>query len=139
MQTQRYNPPGLGQQQQARNYVERPIIIPFEYDNVPANEAVTGLFQLIDNDADFFWRGVTASSTNNAFFGVRLQDANGYYLSDGFVSGFVLSSFYIANPFSFVPALLCPAGSKITIDLQDQSGSGVSVLLNFIGVKRYYV
>lgn len=120
-------------------YVDRPHIYVFQYNNIAANATVTGLFQLIDNDSDFFWRAIIGSSTDNQAFGIRLQDPNGYYLSDDFVSGFTISSQYLASPFPFIPALYCPAGSKITIDLQDQSGLGVSVLLNFIGVKRYYV
>lgn len=134
---------GLGQAQTPASYVERAHIYVFEYDNLAAagstGDTVTGLFQLIDNDSDFYWRGIAASSTTNLAFGVRFQDPNGYYLSDVFVPSFVYASQYLASPFAFVPAFLCPAGSKIVIDLQNQANSTNSVLINLIGVKRFYV
>ncbi len=136
-----YAPPGLAGLGATPNtkYVDRPHVYVFPYNGITANATVTGLFQLIDNDSDFFWRAVMVSSLVNGFFGVRFQDPNGYYLSDDFVSGFVVSSQYQASPFPLIPALFCPAGSKIVIDLQDLSGSTNDVLINFIGVKRYYI
>lgn len=143
-----FAPPALaglgdtGQQQStptAPKYVDRPHIYVLVYNGIGVNATVPGIYQLIDNDADFYWRGILGSSTNNSAFGIRFQDPNGYYLSTDFISGFVISSAYAFSPFPLVPAIYCPAGSKITVDLQDQSGLGNNILLNFIGVKRYYV
>jgi len=129
---------GLGASNNSK-VVDRPHVYVFPFNGITANSTVTGLFQLIDNDSDFFWRAFTTSSTNNAAFGLRFQDPNGYYLSDDFLSSSMISTQYLTSPFPLVPALFCPAGSKIVIDLQDNSGSTNNVLINFIGVKRYYV
>ncbi len=124
------------------DYTYRPHTYVFFKTDIDANATITGLYQTFDNDSDFFWRGICASSRNTSAttgcFAARFMDPYGVYISDDFISGLNFSSFFLAEPFPLVPALFCPSGSRIQIDLQDQSGLGSqAVLINFIGVKRF--
>lgn len=138
-----FAPPGLAgiPDLDTSQYTYRPHTFVFIYEGIGVNATVVGQFQVFDNDSDFFWRGITTTATNNggtnAMVAMRFTDPNGVYMSDDFVSDFGQSAFYINEPFPLVPAVYCPSGSRILIDLQDQSGLGNDVQINFVGVKRY--
>lgn len=142
-----YAPPALAGLPTFGNgaYKDVPRTYVFQYSNIGSNATVLDQSQIFDNGCDFYWRGLlatcdTAATPNaNRLFALRFQDPYGVYLSDDFVGGFGISSMFSNQPFPMIPSVYCPAGSRILIDLQDQSGAGNSVLLNFIGVERYYL
>lgn len=137
-----YAPPGLAGVADMSNgqFVDRPHTYIFQYPNLGSNAVVTGLYQLFDNDSDFFCRAIsTCGSVDPTLFAIRIQAPDGTYLSDDFIGGTGNSNLCLASPWPLIPALFCPGGSRLMIDLQDQSNSGNNIVINFIGVKRYYL
>lgn len=89
----------------------------------------------IQTDSAFLARGVYISSATG-LFSFRWSDANNWYHSDGLISSANFSTF-AGQPFVILPEEMYPAGSKLTIDISDTSGSTNVIELVFTGVKRY--
>jgi hypothetical protein len=127
----------------------------FDQSNVPAlskgNLAAAALSQNIplplQQDAAFIWRALECEGINNAdpVVAVRFRDPYGNYLSDDFVP----LDLYVRSPGLVVagdlpviwePAIECPAGGIIWLDIKNQSAGNVNLNLlhfTFYGVKRY--
>lgn len=99
-----------------------------------ANQALVGEQVNIDTDADFIWMGLVIVSEGN--FNVRFYDASNYALSNAMTAS-GLYSIYGAQPSPINPVLPFPAGSKITLDITDTSGSSNTGQIMFVGMKRY--
>jgi hypothetical protein len=88
------------------------------------------------NDADFEWRALVLAVATGAF-SIRFSDAQGYYLSNGFI----LSANFLAGgapvPWPIMPGVLFPSGGRIGIDINELSVAGNTIQLLFRGVKRY--
>lgn len=108
-----------------------------------ANQTIAGqLRQAIDNDSDFLWRAVSAStstSTNaTGTFQVRFNDGAGYYYSTDYIDGQFLTSIVgITGPYVIWPQAVFKAGSYIGIDIRDTSGAANKVQLVFWGARHY--
>ena len=105
----------------------------YVYDvTLTANQVLTDS-KSIDTDSDFIWQAVSIGLNTGAFT-LRLGDSRMYYLSDSRIA----SAIFTANdPYPLVPALIIPAGGRITIDIADTSGAGNTIQLIFRGTKRY--
>lgn len=101
------------------------------------NQEILNAQQPLDNDADFIWRGITISSTGT--FGVRFNDGQGYFLSDTYIGSFAfLAITGQASPYVIFPSMYFVSGSRIGIDVIDQSGSTNTMQMVFRGCKRYF-
>jgi len=99
-----------------------------------ANQLSLGNPVSIQTDADFMFRGLIF--TSDGTFQVRLYDGQQYALSTGFINSLCLPN-SAGDPYPFVPEVWYPAGGRITIDIQDLSGSGNTGQLLFLGANRY--
>lgn len=106
---------------------------PFSF-SLTANQLLQGSVVSILTDADFLWRGLLFVSDGN--FSVRFQDGQQYYLSPQMIYSTNLPN-TAGDPFPIVPEVFYPAGGRITIDIQDLSGSTNTGQLLFIGANRF--
>jgi len=114
-------------------YMDVAYSYPFNF-SLTANQLSLGNPVSIQTDADFAFRGLIFVS--DGVFQVRLYDGQQYQLSAGFISSLCLPN-TAGDPFPFVPEVFYPAGSRITIDIQDLSGDANTGQLLFVGVNRY--
>jgi len=121
------------QQFDDRNY----SLPPYTF-TLTAGQVVNDILIQTDRDADFFWT-VTEAVTTYLPFGFRFQDSSLNYLSDGYVGSFVFGSqFGVGQPYITEPAIYCPAGSSIRLNLIELSGgsNGPNTLI-IRGFKRF--
>lgn len=90
----------------------------------------------IETDSDFLWRAFFQWS--QASFGIRLYDANGYAMSNGYINNANLLNTGAA-PYPIIPESFFPAGGRITFDLENLGLGANQIQLAFRGVKRYRV
>lgn len=110
-----------------------------------ANQTIQGqLRQAIDNDSDFLWRGVSASTgilgTNEpGAFAVRFNDGAGYYYSSDYLNyQFFTAITGLPCPYVMMPQAVFKAGSYIGVDIQNLSAIEPTVVqLVFWGARRY--
>lgn len=115
-------------------YVDRPAWYPqtitFAADGLFVNQAIP-----IGTDADFIWRALVVKV--NEGYSVRWQDASGTYLSNSLILAELLST-AISTPFPIWPEVPFPAGSRISADININTGiSPITLQLVYIGVNRY--
>lgn len=110
--------------------------------SMTANEQLTpsSAFVELDKDADFIWQGIEAQ-----FSGLPWQiifiDPSRYQLSPGYTGSFAYTSASVGvgTPYSLLPAIYCPAGSVITMYIQELSGNVNAFQLLFRGIKRFTI
>lgn len=92
----------------------------------------------ISQDADFILRGMHFSQPAAAAgpFNFRIADSQGYQLSNGLVSSGNLSN-SAARPTPVFPEMLFPAGSQITVDIENPGAGAITTQICFRGVKRF--
>jgi hypothetical protein len=88
----------------------------------------------VQTDADFLLRGLLFVSDGS--FQIRIYDGQVYGLSPTFIQSGCLPN-TAGDPFPYVPEVWYPAGGRITIDIQDLSGSGNTGQILFLGANRY--
>lgn len=101
-----------------------------------ANSVQLDLRQFIEDTTDFILKAVSATSPHNYF--VRLQFPNGRYHSNARVHANV----YLAiagQRLILEPVVKCPPGTFLGVELENQTGAAVAVVLTFEGVKRVYL
>jgi hypothetical protein len=115
-------------------YLDKPFS--YVYDVVlTANQALLSQSVPIQTDSEFYLRGIYVSAATGTFT-FRYSDANNYYFSDAQLLSQSFSTF-AGQPTIVLPEVWYPAGGKLSIDITDTSGSGNTVELVFVGVKRY--
>lgn len=107
----------------------------YVYDGVISASGTLSDQKSIDPDADFIWEAVTVASSTGTF-DVRFADSRLYYLSDTRIASGVLTA---NDPYPIMPALIIPAGGRITLDFLDTSAAQNTVQLVFRGAKRYRI
>ena len=99
-----------------------------------ANQEALGQATQIDADSDFVLMAICGFSTST--YNLRIQGPNRRYLQSAYVRNTNLVG--SANfPVAFLAELYYPAGSTISVDLKDTSGSGNTIQLMFRGFRRY--
>ena len=112
-----------------------------------AGQTITGLQQPIDRDGDYWLCAIGMSSVYfqrptlvevAALAGLRISDDTGYKLMSDYINvNNIGPAFGNSYPFVIKPAHLFKSGTKITIDLQEQSGVINVVQVTFYGRYRY--
>lgn len=127
--------PGLGEApvQAQPQFADEPGFYVYQR-TLTANQVLSDLTQSIDNDSDFILTGLLGSQTGA--YTLRFKDANLRYVSSAAMrnSNIVGSAPF---PVPLFPNLVYPAGSRISIDLTDLTGSSNTIELVFVGIKRF--
>ena len=111
------------------------------------NQTVNNLQQPIESNGDFWLCGIQASGANfqrvdltsqASTFGLRISDDVGYKLMSDYIPiGFFTPAYGNSWPYVVRPSHMFKAGTRISIDLQEQSGNTTIVQLAFRGRYRY--
>lgn len=114
-------------------YVDFPVMYPqlltFAADGVYPAQSIP-----VDTAADFILRGVVVSQ--NTDFSMRILDASGTYLSNGYILSALLST-SAATPTPIWPEVPFPAGSRLAADFTTTAGGALTIQVVWIGVNRY--
>ena len=95
------------------------------------------LRRILDNDADFVWRGIGVNYYTGAF-SVRFGDSTSYWLQSARIYYLnIINS--AASPYPIWPEIILPAGGRIMIDIADQSGASNTLEIIFRGCKRFRI
>jgi hypothetical protein len=124
---------GVMPTQVPEGYLDVAYAYPFSF-NLTANQLSLANVVSVQTDADFLFRGLLFVS--DGAFQVRFYDGQQYALSTALIQSGCLPN-TAGDPFPFVPEVWYPAGGRITIDIQDLSGSGNTGQLLFMGANRY--
>jgi hypothetical protein len=118
-------------------YEDRPCEIPYTppTGELTANQFLNPDSQAIDTDADFWLAGWVLTEYTGPFQ-VQLQDSSGYNIQSGMINSAALST-SLSDPSIFTPPRRFPAGSKISIIIQDLSGATNPLQITFKGWKRF--
>jgi len=108
----------------------------YAYDKVlTANQELGNEGITIDADSDFMWLAVHGTQTGNYELRFRYS-GNARYESNSRIRN--------ANrvgtaqfPVPVFPRMLCPAGSRLGIDIKDLSGAGNTVQIVLVGMRLY--
>lgn len=88
----------------------------------------------ISTEADFALRALVLASNTGAFLW-RITDAQGYQLSNNYLSSSMLLTNGVPSPYVIMPQVIFPAGGRITIDLIDTSAATNTIQMAFRGCK----
>lgn len=126
---------GLGEApaQSAPQVLERAFDYAYQV-TLTANQNLPDQSLAIQGDADFIVRAICGTSTGT--YTIRLRDAQNRYMS----SAQIKNANLVGSrqwPTPMFPELVIPKSGKIGIDITDTSGSGNTIELVFIGVKRF--
>jgi len=122
-----------GVQSPVSGYLDVAYGYPFPF-SLSANQLSLANQVSIQTDADFVFRGLIFVS--DGIFQARFYDGNNYALSTGFIQSGCMPN-TAGDPFPFVPEVWYPAGGRITVDIQDLSGSSNTGQMLFLGANRY--
>lgn len=140
-------------------FQDEPYVRPVTYgqdafDGIPPGTYINDYVVKLDNDTDqlfrsLFWQGANQGQGAGSLSGnvqIRLRDAFGNYLTDGYIPIWLLCWGAGSQPPDggsgrakvFEPELYCPAGSILLIDYFNPGGTyEYPGLFEFRGVKRW--
>lgn len=117
----------------APQFTERPFDHAYQV-SLTANQSLKDQTISMNGDAEFIVLALCGTQTGA--YSIRLRDAEGYYLS----SAPILNSNLVGTrqlPAIVFPELVIPRNGKISIDIENETGSTNEVELVFMGLKRF--
>ncbi len=100
-----------------------------------ASQIRLDLKQIVDKDADFYWRGI-GSYLGDGTFSIRFSINDNYYLSNVRIPKRVAFGSGSGGSRALSPEIRVPAGGKIGIEVQNLNAFAISSAILLVGVKR---
>ena len=105
-----------------------------------ANGILPNQTQSMDSDGDFWLHSIYGITGSGGNYSIRLQDADKQYRSNDYVPVQAFQTAPVPVGYVFDPPIFFPAGSPLTIDLQDNSNTANNAIKLVIrGTKMLYV